>query len=147
MRTTEQAKRNHSDEPNENGREEEEEEKGEKERGAATSTGRGLGAAPILRQQDRGKRSTGLGLRGALLPQDGGGSGGSGESSWSRNTYPLGERNLVPHQEDTETKRSAVSHAMINSLHRFLRSSLGLLTRLCILHHSTPYHTHHILPH
>ena len=67
------------------------------------------GVASILRQQDRGKRSTGLGLRGALLPVDQGEAEGEGAGeatgAGAGNTYPLAERNLLPHLEDTETKR------------------------------------------
>ena len=50
----------------------------------------------VRKQQlhDRGKRSTGLGVRGALLPQDG-----------EVNMYPLGETNILPHLEEREMKR------------------------------------------
>lgn len=72
------------------------------------------GVAALRRQQDKAKRSTGLGVRGALLPQDevedneqelGVEGTEAGEIGRRRNTYPLGERNMLPLQEDSEMKR------------------------------------------
>jgi hypothetical protein len=58
-------------------------------------------------QHDRGRRSTGLGVRGALLRED-------YNSGW--NTYPLGEMQMVPNLEDREMKRYVCQTHVITSL-------------------------------
>jgi hypothetical protein len=45
-------------------------------------------------RDDRGKRSAGLGIRGAIFPED-----------CKLNIYPLGEVNILPNLEEREMKR------------------------------------------